>query len=61
MFNAPQLATLATRVDDLVMTYQGMAKIDLLVLPLPYSQLLKARSWRSRTNARASNALEKPN
>ena len=41
MLNPPQLAAFSGRVDDLIAAYLGMHKIDMLVLPLPYSQLLK--------------------
>ena len=41
LLNAPQLAAFSTRVDDMIESYLGMNKIDKLILPLPYSQLLK--------------------
>lgn len=41
LFNAPQLASLGNRIDDLTRAYLTMNRIDTLVLPLPYSQLLK--------------------
>lgn len=60
VLNPPQLANFASRVEDLVQAYLNMHKIDLLILPLPYSQLLKIFSMCVATHPIAPPQAHEP-